>query len=230
VELSVRDVSKLLAVPERTVYRWIQSDGLPAHRVEDQYFFNRAELLEWVTSRSIELPAALVHEASEGAGDAPGLAEALEAGGIHRDVPGGDRESVLRAVVDRLRLPDTVDRDFLFRVLLAREQMGTTAVGDGIALPHVRNPIVLHVPRPSVTPCLLRDPVDFQALDDVPVRALFTVISPTHAGHLHLLSRVAFALRDPAFRSVVQARREAAEILAQALRIDGLVAQRKGGR
>jgi PTS system nitrogen regulatory IIA component len=227
MELSVKDVSKLLNVPEKTVYRWIQADDLPAHRVEDQYFFNRTELLEWITGRSIEVPAALVRDAAEGAVDLPGLADALEAGGIHHGVPGASREQVLRAVVDRLALPETVDRDFLFGVLLAREQMGSTAVGDGIALPHVRNPIVLHVARPAINLCLLERPVDFQALDGAPVRALFTVISPTHSGHLHLLSRIAFALRDPGFKAAVQAQLPPADLVAHARRIDELIAQRK---
>jgi PTS system nitrogen regulatory IIA component len=99
-------------------------------------------------------------------------------------------------------------------VLLAREALGSTGVGDGIAIPHVRNPIVLHVPRATVTLCFLENPVDFNALDGRPVTTLFTVVSPTVKAHLHLLSRLAFCLRTPAVRAAVggQVRRE--EILA----------------
>ncbi len=47
-----------------------------------------------------------------------------------------------------LPLPEAIDRDLLLRLFLAREALASTAVGDGIALSHVRNPIVLHVSRP----------------------------------------------------------------------------------
>ena len=63
-----------------------------------------------------------------------------------------------------LRLPDEVDREFLFQVLVAREALEPTAIGDGIAIPHVRNPIVLHVPEPAITLCFLEAAVDFGAL------------------------------------------------------------------
>src|SRR6266704_2983102 len=120
---------------------------------------------------------------------------------------------IKQGVVDLMKLPDEVDRDFLYKVLLAREALGSTGVGDGIAIPHVRNPIVLHLSRPMVTLCFLERPVDFGALDGQPVTTLFTLISPTVRAHLHLLSRLGFALRDPAFKSAVTRQTSRDEIL-----------------
>jgi len=51
MQLTVRDAAKLLAVSEKTIYRWINQGSLPAYRVNEQYRFNRAELLEWATAR-----------------------------------------------------------------------------------------------------------------------------------------------------------------------------------
>ena len=82
---------------------------------------------------------------------------------------------------------------------------------------HVRNPIVLHLPHPSVTLCFLEHPVDFGSLDGQPVTTLFTLVSPTVRAHLHLLSRLAFALRDPNFKAVL-ARRAPPEEIHAALR------------
>jgi PTS system nitrogen regulatory IIA component len=112
-----------------------------------------------------------------------------------------------------------VDRKFLLQVLLAREALESTAVGDGIAIPHVRNPIVLHVPQPVVTLCFLETPVDFGALDGQPVHTLFTFISPMVKAHLHLLSRLAFALRNPEFKALIVKQAGRDEILASARRI-----------
>jgi len=132
---------------------------------------------------------------------------------------GTDKAAVLRSVVEILRLPDKVDREFLLQVLLAREALESTAIGDGIAIPHVRNPIVLHVPHPLVTLCFLETPVDFGALDGQPVNALFTLVSPTVKAHLHLLSRLAFALRNPDFKALIARQASRDQIQAAAKQI-----------
>jgi PTS system nitrogen regulatory IIA component len=119
-------------------------------------------------------------------------------------------------VVETMRLPAEVDREFLYEVLLAREALASTAIGDGIAIPHVRNPVILHLERPLVTLCFLERAVDFGALDGQPVGTLFTLISPTVRAHLHLLSRLSFALRNPRFREAVLGQATREEILAAA--------------
>lgn len=220
MQLTVRDVSSLLKVSEKTVYRWIGQGILPAYRVNDQYRFNRAELLEWATSRKLNVAAELFEEPESHATPIPGLVEALQAGGIFYRVGGTDRESALRSLVEYMRLPEEVDRDFLLRVLLAREALQSTGIGDGIAIPHVRNPIVLHVARPMITLCFLEHPVEFAALDGKPVSVLFSLISPTVRGHLRLLSRLSFALSDRGFKDAVLRQASRDEILAEARRVE----------
>lgn len=220
MQLNVRDVSRLFQVSEKTIYRWITQGILPAYRVNDQYRFNRAELLEWATSRRMNVSAEIFAEPENKAVPLPGLVEALQAGGIFYRLSGHDKESVLRAVVETLRLPEEVDREFLFRVLFAREALESTGIGDGIAIPHVRNPIVLHVSRPVITLCFLEQAVDFGALDGKPVSILFSLISPTVRAHLRLLSRLSFALQDPGFKSVVTHHGSRDEIFAEARRVE----------
>jgi PTS system nitrogen regulatory IIA component len=219
MNLGVRDAAALLKVSEKTIYRWISSGKLPAYRVQDQYRFNRVELLEWATSRRLNVSHDIFTEPREGV-SLPSLAGALQAGGLHYRVEGKNREEVLRAIVEQIRMPEEVDRDFLFRVLLAREELGSTGVGDGIAIPHVRNPVVLHVSQPTISLSFLEQPVDFNALDGKPVQALFTIISPTVRAHLHMLSRLAFALRDDEFKAGIQRQALREELLAIITRIE----------
>jgi PTS system nitrogen regulatory IIA component len=204
VNLSVRDTARILDVSEKTIYRWIKQQSIPAYRVQDQYRFNRAEILEWATSRRLNVSSEICAEPEAAGQPVPSLSEALEAGGVHYRVSGFDKESALREVVQLLRLPEEVDRGFLLRVLLAREALASTAVGDGIAIPHVRNPVVLHIDRPAVSLCFLDQPIEFGALDGKPVQALFTIISPTTRAHLHLLAKLSYVLRSPEFRRALQ--------------------------
>jgi len=211
MKINVREAARMLAVSEKTVYRWIEHKKLPVHRINDQYRFNRAELLEWATSQRVPVSPEIFEEPE---GEAlPTLAEALAAGGIVYRVGGSTRDEALRQVVSLMRLPEEVDRDYLYQMLVARERLGSTGVGDGIAIPHVRNPVVLHV-NASITLCFLEQPVDFGALDGMPVRALFLLVTPTIRTHLHLLSRLSAALHDPELNRLVREQGSRDEILA----------------
>jgi PTS system nitrogen regulatory IIA component len=220
MQLSVQELASALKVRERTVYQWIKAGSLPAHKVNGQYRFNRSELLEWATEQRRDLPAGLLQD-SDDARPVPGLADAIEAGRIFRNISGNDKESALRAMVQTICLPESTDRELLFRVLLAREALGSTGIGDGIAIPHPRNPIVLHVDRSMAAVCFLATPIEFGAIDGQPVHTLFTLISPTVRDHLHLLARLSYSLKDAAFKGAIMRRDEDSTILQAARAVEG---------
>jgi PTS system nitrogen regulatory IIA component len=150
----------------------------------------------------------------------PRFAAALQAGGVHHHVEGSDRASALRAIVSRMPLSDEADRELLLDVMLAREALGSTGVGDGIAIPHVRSPIVLHTTEPSITLCFLDHPIDFGAIDGRPVHTFFSLVTLSIRSHLYLLSRLSAALQDQGFRKAITSRAPEAEILAEGTRVD----------
>ena len=230
MELNVRDAARLLGTPEKQVYRWIDEGEIPFYKVNEQPRFNRAELLEWATSRRLPVSVDVFLDNGEEGPTRPGLVAALKAGGVHANVPGADRESVLRAVVSTLRLPASTDREFLVQMLLAREAMGSTGVGDGIAIPHVRNPVVLNGLPASITLCYLANPIPFDAIDGQPVHTIFWIISPTIRAHLQLLARLSWALHDPSFKAAVLGRATETEILEQAAKIEASAASGKPRR
>jgi PTS system nitrogen regulatory IIA component len=215
MQLTVHQAASYLGVDESTVRRWISLRGLPAHRVNERLHLNAIELWEWATEHGIAVSRRLLDQARRRPDEVPPLSELLAAGGIHHDVGGEGKAGVLREIVARLPLPADTDRQFLVTVLEAREAMGSTGIGGGIAIPHVRNPIVLHVDAPFVTLCLLRHPVDFDAVDGKPVHALFTLISPSVPAHLRILAQLGFVLRDEELRTLLARRAPAPELLAR---------------
>jgi PTS system nitrogen regulatory IIA component len=220
MQIDVREAARLLGVTEKTIYRWIKKGDLPSSRVNDLYRFNRSELLEWATARRVGISPDLFDGGGDVAGALPGLEEALRTGGIHYRVPGASRNEVLAAVVSLMHVPAGVDRKHLLEVIVARESLGSTGLGGGIAIPHVRNPIVLHIERPMITLCFLETAVEFGAIDGRPVHTLFTVVSPTVKSHLHLLSHLTFGLRLPEFRTAVDKQAARDVILAGAKAVD----------
>lgn len=214
MQLSVPEAAQLLQVPEDTVYKWIRDRGLPASQFNGRYHLNKVWLLEWAHDKGIPL-------ALESGAELPTLAEALALGGAHAEIPGASKLAVLQGVVERLPLPPEVDRAYLIDMLWMREKQGSTGFGGGIAIPHTRGPILLHVPAPLVTVGYLREPVDFGALDGQPVSALFVLVTPTNRVHLHLLSRLGRVLQDAAFVRLVQARAALQPLLERVRAIEG---------
>jgi len=219
MHLTVADVAALLRTPPKQIYRWIDEGELNCNWFHDQPRFNRTELLEWATARHMPLA---VEQFLDDEGDAenfPTLVASLGEGGIHYNIGGADRQSVLRAVVDVMKLPD-VEKETLVQVLLAREATGSTGIGDGIAIPHVRQPIVMGGSAASISLCFLEHPVDFCAIDGSPIHTLFLMISTTVRGHLQTLAKLSAALSDPGFKNAVLRRASAEEILHEAGRVE----------
>lgn len=204
MQLKVKDTARLLGTSEKTIYRWIKQGVIPVYQVNEQFRFNRAEILEWATSRRINISPDIFLEPEANELALPTLSEALRTGGIAYRLSGTDKASVLRSVVEVMHLPEEVDREFLYQVLLARESLGSTAIGDGIAIPHVRNPVVLHVKKPMITLCFLENPINFEALDGEPVTTLFAMVSSTVKAHLHMLSRLRFVLQNEDFKRALR--------------------------
>ncbi len=220
MQLSMQDLTRLLNVGESTVSRWIKQRGLPAQHIGGQYRVNRAELLEWATGNNIKVSLELFDHLDAETEIVPSLSEALAIGGIRYELPDTSKDKALRALVQILPLPDGMDRELLLQLFLAREASASTAVGDGIAIPHVRNPIVLHVAQPMMTLAFLQRPVEFGALDGKPVHVLFSIISPTNRSHLQLLSRLSFALHDAKFRKTVIRQAPGEEIMSEVRRVE----------
>lgn len=220
MQLSVKDAAQLLDVPEETVYGWIKQGAIPFHRVNDQYLFNKVDLLEWATAAGLRISADLFARKNLDTQPFPSIYEAIKAGGIIYNVAGTDSTAVLQSIVALLKLPGDIDRNFLYQVLLARESLGSTGIGNGIAIPHVRNPVILQSSRPSITLCFLDNPIDFKAIDGKPVHILFTIISPTVNSHLHLLSRLSYLLNNKMIQDALDRHAPEQELLDLIARIE----------
>ncbi|ACM20063.1 helix-turn-helix transcriptional regulator, MerR family, PTSIIA domain-containing [Geotalea daltonii FRC-32] len=222
--LTVSQAAKLLHVPEKTVLRWIKKDQISACTVNEEYRLNRVDLLELATEQRLNLSPEIFAEPEEPDIHLPHLSQVLKAGGTHHDIQGKTKDEVLKNIISLLKFPPQADRDYILQVLMAREALGTTAIGDGIAIPHVRNPILLHVNAAMITLCFLTNPIDFKAIDNKPVDTIFLLISPTVKVHLHLLSKLAYILRDQRFKAVLQRQGPQSEIIAAVKLIEGELA------
>lgn len=220
VKLTVREAARLLSVSESEIYRWIDDGDIPCHVVNHQPLFSRAELLEWATMHRKPVSTELFDDGDT----AISLAGALERGGVHDRVAGSDRDSVLRAVVAQLPIADDGERDDVLSVMLTREREASTGIGDGIAIPHVRGPMVFAGAPAAIAVCYLDHRVPFEAIDGAPVHVVFAMMTPTIRTHLQLLSRLSFALHDPGFKAAAVSHASLEDLVAHARRVEAALA------
>jgi PTS system nitrogen regulatory IIA component len=219
LELAVRDVAKLLHVSENTVYRWVRRGVLPAYRVHNQYRFNRVELQEWAGNHQVRVSAELF--APNGSSrELPSLRDAIERGGIYYQVPGSKRDDILERVSRLPGIPKGIDPVLLSQLLIGRERLASTGVGEGIAIPHPRDPLIVQGTVPVILLCFLKEAVDFRTIDGLPVRVLFILLSPGIPSHLQMLSKLAHALHDETFKGLLHRSAPKEEILARAGALD----------
>lgn len=107
------------------------------------------------------------------------------------------KKQALQELAKRASSATGVDERRIFDVLLERERLGSTAVGQGIAIPHAR---LSEIDKLFGMFARLETPIDFDAVDDQPVDLVFLLLAPESAGadHLKALARVSRLLRDKA--------------------------------
>lgn len=211
MELKIKDIVDLLQVSEKTVYRWIKEKKIPCYRIHHQYRFNRAEINEWIMSNKIELSSKLLDLSI--AGRPTNFTDLLRHGGIYRDISGNSIREVLHNAIEAIYTPLNINKEDIIAALLNREELMSTAIGYGIAIPHPRYPLITNINDASVSICFLKEAVDFGALDGRPVHTLFVLLTYSPRRHLEVLSKISYLCQMNDFRAMLERRAPEQEII-----------------
>jgi mannitol/fructose-specific phosphotransferase system IIA component (Ntr-type) len=143
------------------------------------------------------------------------LSELLRLEQIELNLSGADKPAVLKELVELVPeiRKEPGHQELFLHALLERERLHTTAIGDGIALPHARNPMGGLLKRSILAFGRHAAGVPFGALDNKPVQILFLIASPNLTDHLAMLSRLSRVLRDVKLRSALLAVKDPREVL-----------------
>jgi PTS system nitrogen regulatory IIA component len=211
--LTLSQVAKMFAVSEEAITHWIRWENFPARQIDAQYRFEDAEILAWATANQRLFSPALLPDASDQHAEIS-LTAALERGAAGVHVAGGDRYEVFRNALLGLSDEQVGDPEALLELFISREKAGGTAIGNGIAIPHPRYPIVMPARRPLVLACYLAEPLAYGAQDGRSVDTLFLMICSSVQEHLALLARLATVLQVAAFRELLAMRPDRMALLA----------------
>jgi len=123
------------------------------------------------------------------------------------------KKQVLQELASHAAKLTALPENAIYEALLQRERLGSTGIGEGVAIPHGK---LAGLDRIFGMVARLEKPIDFEALDGQPVDVLFLLLAPEGAGadHLKALARVARVLREPGLIERVRATRDATALYA----------------
>ena len=148
------------------------------------------------------------------------LVDILRESCVIADIKGTTKREILFELVETLKKANLInDIDSVVEIIIEREKLGSTGIGDGVAIPHGKmnklNTILCVAGRS-------KEGVDFDAVDRQPVHIIFLVLAPEDSASLHLkvLSRISKVLRDPSFRKKILKLADAHDIYTNIIEAD----------
>lgn len=211
--LSLQQVAAYLQVTTKTIYRMIKAGKLPARRVGGQWRFRRVDLDSWFDAELPRLSSRTVASVSHAV--FPGevhLWECIPASAVRIGLKSRTRDAAIAEMVGLLKLDKAVREPFL-RLVLQRESMLSTGIGDGVAIPHPRHP-ALDEQGLNIAVGISRAGIPWDSCDAKPVHCVFLVAAATETLQLLALARLNRLLRTPGFIADLKKARSAGRIIA----------------
>lgn len=162
--------------------------------------------------------------------DVLSLSVLIQRGGVYYNVGGSNPVEVLRETAKTIGLDKGFDREYLLKAVLEREALMPTAIGNGIAIPHPRNPLISDEALQRVAVIFLKTPVPYNALDRKPVSTLFLILSATARTHLGILAEISHLCQKPDFIDLLEKRPSTEELTRYIAGAESGWAGRQGSR
>ena len=200
----------MLLKPEKEIQSLIKKKEIPFQMINDKMLFNKQQIFEWALSRNTPINISDHKKMSEYL--VKSLNTVLDQKSFYYDCDLSE-ESYIEQMVNLLDLEKNVDKGIIVQLLKNREELMSTAIGNGISLPHPRIPLMVGKNKPLINFFFPKDPLDLKSLDGKPVHTIILMISQTIKQHLSLLAHLSFLLSKETFRFALENRLNYKEIL-----------------
>ncbi|PID77973.1 MAG: hypothetical protein CSB21_02450 [Deltaproteobacteria bacterium] len=211
----IDEVASFLNLPVNTLKRWIRQGRIPVHRNGDICIFKKDKLDEWAKKNSLSFNNKNFETGQAETGKEQRLlSRAFSDGRVFYDVDKTSKEDIFSFVVEKMDFSSKHKAEFLKR-LFEREEMSSTGIGRGIAIPHPREPMEGFVEHSIINTVFLKEPVDFESIDNQKVFVLFVIVCRNVKEHLKLLSSLSYCLRHDSFIDFLRKKPDPLEIFME---------------
>ena len=195
--LTLSEIADYLKVSDKTILRMAQAGEIPSAKVSGQWRFLRSFINDWLETKMYLASTDNLREVVATSDTVVPMSRLLSPDRVVLDLTPGPPGDVLRRLVTPLAVDGVVtDPEEFYRQLVEREEMVSTALGRGVAFPHVRHPAKSQVEAPAVVIGICRAGTDFNSLDGEPTYVFALCCSSSEAMHLRLLAKVTLLLRS----------------------------------
>ena len=219
--LTLAEVAQYLKVAEKTIRRMVQRDEIPCVKVGRQWRFVRSAVDGWLAAHT-HLPPQddLGRLIESGVGSIP-LSRLICPGHVIMEVKPGSRRAILRQLVRPLVADGTIGAEGeLLGRLLRREGIVSTAVGLGVAFPHVRDPVDSPIRGPHLVVGISRPGLDYGASDGARTHLLCLLCTDSEVVHVRVLARLAGLVRETDFVPAVLRAGDPAAVVSRFIAAD----------
>ena len=136
--------------------------------------------------------------------DTTDIAKLIHRGGVFKGVEGKTPQEIYEKFSKLIDLPDGMSSEQVYNALCAREEVLSTAVGNGIALPHARSPLIKEEKDQRICVIYLKNPIDMKAPDERSVFVMFVLLTFNPQVHLKILSSLAGLFANVRFRKALE--------------------------
>ncbi len=210
MDLTIKDISTLLLLPEKDIQSLVKKKEIPSQTINEKLLFNKQQIIEWALSRNIPINISKHKKMSEYHVET--FNTVLDQNSFYYDCSFTE-QLYIEQMVNLIALEKTIDKGIIVQLLKSREELMSTAIGNGISLPHPRIPLMVGKNKPLVNFFFPKKPLELQSLDGKPVHTIILLISQTIKQHLSLLSHLSFLLSKETFRFALENRLIYKEIL-----------------
>ncbi len=144
------------------------------------------------------------------------IGELFHRGGVYPDILGTTTDEVFHALSETISLPSSVDQPTLYKALCDRELVLTTAVGNGVAMPHPQKHLFSNVEDEQIAVCYLKTPIDMNAPDGRLVHTMLVLLTSSVQTHLKVISKLANLLQREEFKKALENHSDATELITLA--------------
>jgi PTS system nitrogen regulatory IIA component len=203
--LNIVQLAESFGVEENVIESWIRHEGLPHVPDRGRLLFDRAQVIAWAAERGHAAKAGFLASQQPALHAGSRLEPLLRTGGIWRDVPAREVLPRFAEVLGRLPGATPPIRQLLTQRLEAPNGISWAAVGEGLALPHLRTPVTLGRDGGVFALLFLREALSqVRPPDAVPITRLFFFVAPSPRAHLELLGQLSAALTRGGLGPLVQ--------------------------
>ena len=202
--MTIKEVAQYLKMNERTVYKLIQSGKIPAAKLGKQWRLNKDQLNELLGFQMSEMPNEDLKDLEKDHKEAViKITPLLKKEKVIFNFYANSKSQAIQSLVNVISENDKLsasNSEKLLKAVMERERLCSTAIEEGVALPHPRDVVLKGLKKPLIAIGVSKHGMDLESIDGKPTHLILLIIAHRSDIHLRLMARLSRLLRDKVVR------------------------------